>query len=283
MDFPGKWTSYAADISRDEAKREASPPSFFFSQGHALVLAADYFSDDRLSAGARGGVAAKHRHRMHLALFGQLMAAFEFMFKDFVACVLNTVPTFDDRVAKATWIQVDQQRVLAFRASDFTPGALLIHPTMGWHNPDQVNAKYADLFKRTPIAGAEKATLERLWVLRHSVAHNAGFVTKYDALRSNLPSLAEGVVAIDSAFISASFSFLGEIAKRLAVSVGGEVVLSWLRTQREAGADYVRDKDTYQRLKLLATYVEGRTKALPKVTKGSYTSDYKAANPPGAA
>jgi hypothetical protein len=274
MQFPNKWQSDAADISREETKREQSPSSFFFSQGQALKLAAGYFADDRLTQTARGGVATKHRHRIHLALFGQMMAALEFLFKDFIASVVDLIPTFDDKLVEAKWIEVDAKRILSFRSAASTPGALLLHPTQGWHDPESVNRRYSNIFQRAPITTAEIPDLERLWILRHSVAHNAGFVTTYDSVRMGLPGLGESVVDLDAEFIGQTFDFLCVIAERVAIDVGGSVVNAWLRGRTEAGKDYNRDRNIYQALKLLATYVPSRAQALPTFTKGAYTEDF---------
>jgi len=188
MKPPSKWTSDAADIAREERKREGSPSSFFYSQGQALVLAARYFSDERLVAGSRGGVAKKHRHRIQLALFGRMMAALEFLFKDFIASVVDTVPTFDERILQCKWVQVDASRILSFKSAMSSAGAMLLHSTQGWHDPTVVNQRYSTLFERAPIENSEIPELERLWLLRHSVAHNAGFVTAFDAVRGGMPN-----------------------------------------------------------------------------------------------
>lgn len=280
MNVPAAWQSDAADIRREEDKRERSPGSFFWSQGHALVLAAQYFDNNRLVPQARGAVATKHRHRIHLALFGQLMAAFEFLLKDFVASVIDTVPEFDEALVKADWVEIDPNRVLLFRSAAASPGALLIHPTLGWHDPPKVNSRYQELFKRQPIAKAEFPTLAQLWILRHSVAHNAGYVTAYDARRGGMPELTESVAAIDAAFIADSFAFLSTIAKRLATDVGEAVLRAWLQGKAGDGANYRRDKDNYVALKLIAAYVESRSQPLPQIRKGSYTVDFQAANTP---
>jgi hypothetical protein len=266
-------------MEREERKREQSPASFFFSQGQALVLAAEYFKDDRLNRDARGGVADKHRHRIHLALFGQLMASLEFLFKDFIARVVDLVPTFDDHLLKADWIKVDAARILSMRSAVTTAGSLLLHPTLGWQQPEEVNRRYKALFGVEPITAAEVHTLETLWILRHSVAHNAGFVSAYDAARAGVTELADKVADIDQKYVSDSFDFLCKIAQRVADNVGHQVVMRWLATRKALGPDYIRDKDTYCALKLLATYVASRAKDLPTITKGPYTSDFNKVRP----
>ncbi|MFQ5891082.1 MAG: hypothetical protein ACE5JR_13730 [Gemmatimonadota bacterium] len=278
MDPPKKWTSDAADVAREERKREGSPSSFFYSQGKALVLAARYFRNDRLVPTARGGVAYKHRHRIHLALFGQMMAALEFLFKDFVASVVDLVPTFDDAILQAKWLDVDAKQVLSLRSASSTAGSVLLHGTLGWHDAETVNKRYSALFQKAPIENSEIPDLDRLWLLRHSVAHNAGFVTAYDAVRGGMPHLADAVADVDGTFLSDSFDFLCGIAGRVAEVVGDAVVLMWLKSRVPAGKNYQRDKATYKQLKLLATFAKSRTAELPSITKGRYSKDWEMSN-----
>ena len=272
---PQAWEFESADVRREELKRNLSPASFFFSQGQALVLAAGYFRDDRLSRIAFAGVAKKHRHRLHLAIFGQLMASLEFLFKDFVAKAIDAVPTFDDQLVKADWLKVDTARILSMRSASTTAGSLLLHPTLGWQQPEEVNRRYKALFNAEPIAANEIEDLDRLWILRHSVAHNAGFVSAYDAARSGMAHLSDQVAHIDDEFLRASFAFLCTISKRVAERVGDTLVCRWLSTRKPLGPNYLRDKATFTSLKLLATFVPSRARELPSITKGRYTSDFR--------
>lgn len=274
--LPGVWNRDSADSRRDERKRETSPASYFFAQGRSLVLAAGYFNDGRLTEEARGGVALKHRHRVHLALFGQLMASFEYMLKDFVAKAIDASSLLDARVQKAEWIGVDTARVLASRNATTTPGAMLVHASQGWHSPTTVNSRYQGLFERQPIAASESGTLERLWILRHSVAHNAGFVTQYDATRVGSPPLANRTVDINAAFIDQAFNFLSPIADRVANKVGTKLLDDWLASIRPVGKDYARDQVIFEALKYLSTYVPSRTQDLPNITEATYNEDFDA-------
>jgi hypothetical protein len=266
------WDHDGADLQREEAKRWSSPSSFFWSQGHALVLAARYFANARLVAGTRDGVARKHRLRIHLALFGQLLASLEFILKDFIAQVVDHTDRYDEKITKASWVSVDASHILSARATGGTIGTILLHNTMGWQDAKQVNKRYADLFGYAPIDSKSVATLERLWVLRHSVAHNAGFVTSYDAARTGLPHLAGRVVNVDEDLIADTFGFLGTIADRVA-STGDKILLDWLRQKHDSGAHYMRDKATFTALRWIATSVHSRTGELPRITKGDYTRD----------
>jgi len=206
-----------------------------------------------------------------------MMAALEFLLKDFVASVINLVPTFDDALIQAKWIVVDAERVLSLRSASSSAGSILLHGTLGWYDSKGVNARYSAIFKKAPIDNSEMPDLDRLWLLRHSVAHNAGFVPGYDAVRGGMPSLADGVAAVDDVFLSESLDFLCVVARRIAEDVGDTVVLTWLKSRVPAGKDYQRDKAIYQKLKLLATFVESRAAELPSITKGNYSADWKKA------
>ncbi len=272
---PDVWHRDTADARRDERKRGASPTSYFFTQGQSLVLAASYFSDDRLAVAARGGVALKHRHRIQLALFGQLMASFEYMLKDFVAKEIDASTLLDERILKEKWIGVDTARILAVRNATSTPGAMLVHASQGWHAPRTVNDRYVALFDRTPISNTETSTLDKLWVLRHSVAHNAGYVTQYDATRIGSTDLQDDVANVDAEFIRETFEFLRPIARRVA-DIGNALLISWLHTVG-ATKDFERDRPTYQALKQLSAYVESRTRELPEMSEATYEADFDAA------
>lgn len=270
---PEPWSRDTADHVRDEVKRKESPASYFFSQGKALVLASQYFNDERLADHARGGVAIKHRHKIHLALFGQLMASFEYLLKDFIAKIIDATDILDEKIRKAKWIEIDSERILASRYVASTPGSVLLHPTLGWHYPEQVNQRYTELFQHQVIASAEIATVNRLWVLRHTVAHNAGYLTHHDASRIGAAHLAEKTVQIDSDFISAAFWSLCPISQRIATAVGDKVLVQWLTSVAASNDTYERDKEQYAVLKKLATYVDSRPTDLPEPTESDFHVD----------
>lgn len=274
LSLPGKWTLNTADATRDEAKRGASPCSYFYSQAQSLKLAADYFNDNRLTEQARGGVARKHRHRIHLALFGQLMAAFEYMLKDFVARAIDVTTVLDEALEKTDWLDLSTAKVLASRATSTTPGALLVHSTLGWHDPSKVNQRYKALFSVEPFTNEHIIDLDRLWILRHSVAHNAGFVTNYDASRMGSSELQDEVANIDAEFITETKHTLVPMAERVAVQVGGGLLQRWFDNLPGGDPDYERDKQTYEALKHLATMIKSRVQALEDSTEEQYLQDH---------
>jgi hypothetical protein len=208
------------------------------------------------------------------------MASLEYLLKDFVAQVVDLADIYDDRIRRAKWIEVNAGQILNVRAARTSPGALLLHSTLGWQDPRTVNQRYKEIFEYEPIDGAEVDALERLWVLRHSVAHNAGLVIAQDAARGGMPHLSNEVVDIDAEFIDQTFLFLCNIARRVAEKVGDKVISDWLRSKKDNGMDYRRDKQTYTWLKWLATYVDSRAQDLPRVSKSSYSTDFAKANPP---
>jgi hypothetical protein len=271
---PEVWTQETADIIRENKKREASPSSFFCSQGRSICLSAEYFIDSRLSQEARGGVAGKHRHKIQLALFGQLMAAFEYMLKDFFAKTLDATNIFDDKIKGADWLKITTEQLLMQRVVQASIGATLVHPTMGWHSPDIVNSRFHSFFGNKPISGDKLATLSKLWILRHSVAHNAGFVTAHDAVRINQANISERVVNIDADFIKATYEFLVEIASSLALQSGKGILAQWMRSMMEYGSNYERDEFAYVRIKYLGVCETSRTQELPEVTSAMYQQDW---------
>ena len=272
---PEAYTSEAADIERDESKRQSSPLSFFFARGWGVVLAANYFIDERLTGSP--GVARKHRHRIQYAAFGQLMAAFEWCIKDFIAQLVDATDLLDEKIEAARWINVEKSRVLASREASASAGAMLIHPTQGWHDTSNLNGRYTELFQHAPLPKGEVETLERLWLLRHSVAHNAGFVTNHDAYRMRAPSLSQKSVKIDGLFLESTWTFLGNVVRRLDVPIGASVVHTWCK--QEAIGDFGQDQLVYTRLKHITTAIESRSQPLPVITAADYAADLAAATP----
>jgi hypothetical protein len=268
--IPDSYKSDAADIARDEAKRQASPPSFFFSQSWGLVLAANYFTDERL-AGGYSAVAAKHRHRIRRATFGQIMAAFEWCLKDYFAQIVDATDLFDRKLEVAKWIELEKSGVLAQRAASASVGAILIHPTQGWHETETVRQRYSTFFEMSPVSNDDAETLDRLWLLRHSVVHNAGFVTNHDSYRMRAHSLSEKVVRIDENFLAETWDFLTAIVRKLGEPVGTRVMQRWV-AERCTGV-YVDDEIEYRRLKLAMSVVESRNVNLPTVDEATYNSD----------
>lgn len=270
---PDVYVSEADDMERDETKRRQSPPSFFFARSWGIVLAANYFNDGRLRGSS--AVAAKHRHRIQYAAFGQLMASFEWCLKDFVAQLVDATDLFDEPVEEAKWIQVEKSGVLASREVSASAGAVLIHPTQGWHDPSSVNGRYSRFFGRALLDKQQSDTLERLWLLRHSVAHNAGYVTGRDAYRMRAPGLSGKAVRVDDEFLEQTWHFLGALAKNLHDPIGDAIVADWCR--RKATGNYGDDAAVYTRLKHITCAVESRSKALPDINEGMYLTDRAAA------
>lgn len=271
MNFPvpAVYASGAADMARDDAKRSTSPPSFFFARARGLELAAGYFTDERVNGSQ--AVAGKHRQRVQSALFGQVMAAFEWCIKDFVAQTIDATDLLDDTVQDCKWIELDRSRILAQRETATSPGALLVHPTGGWHDGRKVNGRYTMLLQAAPIENSEMHTLDRLWLMRHSVAHNGGLVTHHDAYRMGEMGLAGKTVSIDAVYIAKAIETLGKMVSRLGGLVEAKLMERWMK-ERSTG-EYGTDSSAYQKLKLLTTVVESRSADLPAIGAVEYATD----------
>jgi hypothetical protein len=199
------------------------------------------------------------------------MAAFEWCVKDFIAQVLDTTDVYDERVEDAKWITLDKSRVLAQREATASAGAVLIHPTQGWHDPSTLNQRFRDLFDRQPVANDELDTLYRLWLVRHSVVHNGGYVTRHDAYRMKAPNLSEKTVRLTPEFVESTADFLARIVRRLGDPVGSAVLNDWFRDR--AVGTFADDKLPYRKLKLILTVEERRAQELPVPSESDYEAD----------
>jgi len=265
---PNPSTSESSDAQRDERKRQASPPSAFFAQSQAVLTAVKYF--EGLHSGYPGA-ARKHMNRICGAMFVQLMAAFEFTTKDFIAQTLDATHIYDDDVKGWSWLQIDVAAVLSTREGLGRLGAVLVHPLPQWQVPETVNERYQDVFKRQPIRRLEIQPLRDLWIVRHSVAHNAGFVTQPDARRLRSAELREKQVSIDVDFLQEAIDFLRAVVARLDTVIGASLLERFFR--EGASGVWEQDRETYARLKLLTTYVRSRPTELPEIEESRYAAD----------
>jgi hypothetical protein len=137
-----------------------------------------------------------------------------------------------------------------------------------------VNTRYRFFFGQDPIDKTFTKELDRLWVLRHSVAHNAGLVTNHDAMRIGTPSLSHKVVAINDTFIEETFKFLSPIARSM-VQIAGDSLLSRLREDIAVqGKNFTRDADLYIAIKRLSSFIKSRTQGLPVFSAADYNTDF---------
>lgn len=265
---PNPSPSESNDAQRDEAKRQASPPSYFFAQSQAILTAVRYF--EGLNSGYEGA-AKKHRNRTRSALFVQLMTSFEFAMKDFLARTIDATHIYDDEVKGWDWLQIDVATVLGTREGLGRLGAVLVHPLQGWQTPETMNRRYRDVFEREPIASAEVGQLRDLWVVRHSVAHNGGFVTVPDARRLRSADLRERQVLIDLLYLEATIELLRGVVLRLETVLGPALLGRWFK--EAAAGTWEQDRDDYRRLKLMTTCLLSRPKDLADPTEAQYLED----------
>lgn len=276
MSFPVPSTSSleSSDAHRDEKKRQESPPSSFYAQSQAILTGVRYL--DPLDSGY-GGAARKHKTRAWRALLVQLMAAFEFTMKDFIAQTLDLTHIYDDEVRKWEWLKLDLTAVLGTRDGSGNLGAVLIHPLLGWQTPETMNKRYSDVFQREPIASDELPALRDLWIVRHSIAHNGGVITRPDARRLRQPALANEQILIDLGYLEEATEFLREIVSHLESVIGKALLTRWLR--EGSSGDWETDSPVYMPLKRLTTYVKSRPQELPKVDETTYAADRAALLP----
>jgi hypothetical protein len=203
------------------------------------------------------------------------MAAFEFCVKDFIAQAIDSSDLYDEKVNEAKWIDVSKSRILAQRESAANVGAILIHPLLKWHDTDELNIRFETFFGSQLLDKREAQTLQRLWILRHSVAHNSGFVTGHDAYRLQAPTLTEAAIEMNYEFMKDAVNFLRGVVLKFehGQRLGDAVLGRWL--QEKATGDWLEDKDAYRRVRALVTVMRRRTDGIPTFTKGMYSADRK--------
>ena len=123
-------------------------------------------------------------------------------------------------------------------------------------------------------ASDEVPKLRDLWVVRHSVAHNGGFVTRADARRLRSAELRDRQVLIDLPYLEQAADLLRSIVERLESLVGPALWKRWFA--EGATRSWADDEDDYRRLKLLTTYVRSRPRDLPTITESMYAVDLAA-------
>lgn len=264
--FPEEAQADTADLERDAEKLELSPPSYFYAQGRAILLASDYFRDERLNGNP--GTATKHRDRYRGALFVQLMANFEYLLKTFAGRIIELSDVHDEQVAQAKWIAVEKEAVLAHRDRALSLASLLFHGTQGWHKPEDVNKHYESLFQHGVFSNDDAPTVETLWIVRHSLAHNGGFVGTSDAYRARMPELGGKTIVVSHEYLEATFTFLLEIVKRLTTDVGQPALKRWVKER--AKGDWMTDRNRYREIAKTVTLVESRAQSVPDATRASY-------------
>jgi hypothetical protein len=261
-------TSESQDSQRDERKRQSSPPSSFFAQSQAILTSVNYI--EPLHSGYVGA-AAKHKNRTRSALLVQMMSAFEFAMKDFIAQTLDATHLYDDVAKEWKWLLIDIPSVMSSRDSLGRVGAILIHPLLGWQTPETMNSRYQDVYGRQPIAKNELQQLRDLWIIRHSIAHNGGFVTEADARRLRTPALRNRQILIDVDYLQRAVEFLRGITMRLSDPVGLSLLRRWFA--EGAAGTWDEDRETYQRLKKLVAYVNSRVQEVPVPDQAMYIAD----------
>jgi hypothetical protein len=122
-------------------------------------------------------------------------------------------------------------------------------PLGGWQVPETMNSRYREIFDRQPIAADEIPSLRDLWIVRHSIPHNGGFVTQPDARRLRTHTLAEKQVLIDLDFVQQATTFLRTIVGRLESAVGPSLLRKWF--QDAATGVWAHDQIDYLRLNFL--------------------------------
>lgn len=191
-----------------------------------------------------------------------------------MAKAIDSTSNLDEKLQGQNWLKINVERVLANRSGVATVGSTLVHSTGSWHSQAEVNKRYQHLFQRRPFSASQVEDLEKLWILRHSVAHNAGMIIHYDAARIGDETLANCAADIDAEFIKKTFLFLSPIAESICTECGESLLRSQFQPLSHRGPDYISDKSSYSGLKYLSKYVDSRVKDLPSLDQSVYETDF---------
>ncbi len=134
----------------------------------------------------------RHLRRLNSMVVLSFVEAFERFLKELAASIVDLVAphTLDDRLGK---FQV-KGAILAAHFEEKTLGRAVCESST-WLDCREINGRFRDLLARPFVEGnyelfkakSDRRTLvDVLWQLRHSIVHNAGVITKSDALKLRL-------------------------------------------------------------------------------------------------
>jgi hypothetical protein len=124
-----------------------------------------------------------------MAMLASIMSHFETFEKFLFAGVTEYsqwIPNFQEKcfikdLSKQSNINLDLDRLMAWRGAPVSVGAVLADSLYSWHNPEKVNAYFRALIERQPFSNDNCEKLRTLWQIRHSIVHTAGVLTLPDA------------------------------------------------------------------------------------------------------
>lgn len=270
VELPGTSDGAAQRERRLSDKLERSPGSFFKARARDLVLAADY-ANERLPANAYGTTSRRHYHTVCGATYAVLLSSFELSVKSLYACIIETTSRYDERLKGDKKLTIRPELILANREVAGA-GDVFASQWNAWQAPSEVNDRFRSLMEIDPLDNAAVADLEKLWQVRHVIAHSSGVTSRLDRHRLGGPIEADRALVIDGSYLEVVEHRLLAIM-RAAVEVVGIRLLDDYFAGQPAWAT---NEGEFTDLFLLGRVVS-QTQDLPEVTEASFNAEQAAA------
>ncbi|MGD9695100.1 MAG: hypothetical protein AB7V42_05510 [Thermoleophilia bacterium] len=263
MQLPATSDGTAQREQRLSDKLERSPGSFFKARARDLVLAADY-ANKRLPENAYGGTSRRHYHTVCGATYTVLLSSFELSLKSLYARIIDRTSRYDDRLKDDKSLSIKPELILANREVTGA-GDVFASQWNAWQAPDEVNRRFRTLMQVDPLDKAAVPDLEKLWQLRHVVAHSSGVTSRLDRHRLGGAIEADRALVIDGAYLSEVEARLLTIMTNVVNIVGNRLLDDFFASDPTGEAR----QDEYSALFLLGQIV-GQTQDLPVVTEDDF-------------
>lgn len=266
VELPGTSDGAAQRERRLSDKLERSPGSFFKARARDLVLAAGY-ANDRLPGNAYGGTSQRHYHTVCGATYAVLLSSFELTIKSLYARSIDCTGRYDDRLKGDTKLTIKPELILANR--DVTgAGDVFASQWNAWQAPTEVNQRFCKLIEINPLDNTAVAALEKLWQIRHVIAHSSGVTSRLDRHRLGGAIEADRALVIDGDYLAVVEERLLAIMTSAAAVVGKRLLDDYFDRNPAWDTEQVE----FTALLLLGRVV-GQTQDLPEVTEADFDAE----------
>ena len=129
-------------------------------------------------------------YRLSAATLASIMGHFEIFQRFLFAGLLEVtrlMPSFSmgkavRSLTDQTRLEIDLESLGAYRGAPAQVGRLIADNLSGWHNPKAVNSYFLSIVPNVDLySNRQRAFLEVLWQVRHSIVHTGGWLSVTDA------------------------------------------------------------------------------------------------------
>lgn len=266
MELPETSDGAAQREQRLSDKLERSPGSFFKARARDLVLGASY-ANERLPANAYGATSRRHFHTVCGATYAVLLSSFELSLKSLYARIIDRTGRYDDMLKGDKGLTIKPELILANR-DVAGAGDVFASQWNAWQSPTEVNKRFRNLIAVDPLDNAAVADLEKLWQIRHVIAHSSGVTSRLDRHRLAGAIEADRALVIDGDYLVVVETHLLAIVTAATAVVGTRLLDDYFSNQPTWDAN----EDEFAALFLLGRVV-GQTQNLPVVAEDDFNAE----------